>query len=100
MTWLGYQDFSDRSVRDSLTPSHTKARCFPGGVERGERGVSIPTLHQIAQGLGVSLGELLTEVESPSQPDVDGRSDSPVLSTSRDIPSRRATNRVDAWSVV
>jgi transcriptional regulator with XRE-family HTH domain len=44
-----------------------------GGIERGERGVSIPTLHQIAQGLGVSLGQLLTEVESPGQSDEDSR---------------------------
>jgi transcriptional regulator with XRE-family HTH domain len=48
-------------------------RAVLGGIERGERSVSIPTLHQIAEGLGVSLGQLLTEVESPSQSDGDSR---------------------------
>jgi transcriptional regulator with XRE-family HTH domain len=32
---------------------------YVGGVERGERNVSLRNLHKIARGLGIELGELL-----------------------------------------
>lgn len=38
-------------------------RTFMGSLERGEKNVSLETLGKIAKGLGITLSELLKDVE-------------------------------------
>ncbi len=39
-------------------------RAYYGGIERGQRNVSVVNLKRIAEALGMSLSELFAEVES------------------------------------
>ncbi len=38
-------------------------RTYVGGIERGERNVSLVNIGRIAAGLGISLGDLMAEVD-------------------------------------
>jgi transcriptional regulator with XRE-family HTH domain len=38
-------------------------RTYMGGIERGERNLTIQTLHTVAKGLDISLSELLVDIE-------------------------------------
>lgn len=40
------------------------ARTYYAGIERGKHNVSLDLLDRIARGLGVDVGELMTEAES------------------------------------
>jgi transcriptional regulator with XRE-family HTH domain len=53
-------------------------RTYMGGVERGERNLSLMNIGRIAQALQVTLSALMAEVEgSPDGRDVRGRSTAP-----------------------
>lgn len=39
-------------------------RTYQGGIERGERNLTIQTVHVVAKGLGVTMSQLLDGIES------------------------------------
>lgn len=55
-------------ARLGISQEELAARCglhrtYVGGIERGERNVSLINIERIANGLGISLEELFAEVE-------------------------------------
>jgi transcriptional regulator with XRE-family HTH domain len=43
-------------------------RTYIGGIERGERNVSLVNIGRIAEGLGITLASLMAEVETDNWP--------------------------------
>lgn len=48
-------------TQDELAAACELDRTYIGGVERGERNVSLPNIHKIAKALGVAPGTLLDD---------------------------------------
>jgi transcriptional regulator with XRE-family HTH domain len=43
-------------------------RTYMGGIERGERNVTIQTVLTVAKGLGITMSELLSGIEKQVEP--------------------------------
>lgn len=50
--------------QESLALACDLDRTYIGGVERGERNISLINIHKISRALGVPPGELLTDAET------------------------------------
>jgi Predicted transcription factor, homolog of eukaryotic MBF1 len=71
LTLLGEEIRSQRMAR-AITQMDLADRCglhvtFIGGVERGQKNISILSLESIARALGVSMAELISGIERRTQ---------------------------------
>ena len=53
--------------QEGLASRASLDRSYVGGVERGERNVSLINLNKLARALDLTLAELLTDVREPSR---------------------------------
>jgi transcriptional regulator with XRE-family HTH domain len=57
------QGFSQESFADHCGLHRT----YMGGIERGERNLTIQTVSTVAKGLGITMSELLADIEKQTE---------------------------------